>query len=68
MRLTAKLTTGTGPEIEPIAFRADSVVFDEPQLAGLVNSVMTSQAEHPPALQPFSSKNTSCAERCVFQP
>ena len=37
MRLTTKLTTGTGPEIEPKTSRANSDVFGQPQLAGLLD-------------------------------
>ena len=60
VRLTTELTAGTSPKIKPKTSRADAFKHYANQPVWL--KIMTSQAEHLPALQPFSSKNVFCAE------
>ena len=72
VRLTNELTTGTVPEIEPKTSRADSDVFNPYTSTGRFGKlkIMTSQAEHLPALQPFSSEMPSVlkpVKRCFVQ-
>ena len=63
VRLTTELTDGTGPEIESKPPAPISMCLTTAPTGWLAQlKILTSQAEHLLALQPFSSKNVFCAE------